>query len=233
MTNPSTTSAATTAIPATTSEETNEGIAALPSGAVDVAELRRGLRAVVARCQQVMAHAWMVRTFVKHSTEAEDFPDLMEMVRAVFDTSRALETRIDDPSGYVNMLRKKLAKLRSAADRFRTDAPEASTHTNFQQAVISIDTCTADLTDLLARGLDLVQKIRVAEQPPGTAGASSAKAQLARHASAASATSPTVATAAAATPQKEHSVEGGAGVDGAAGLDDDSDEVQEDGGGPA
>lgn len=210
-------------IPSTTVPSTVE-VAACESGNVDVAELRRGLHAVVARCQLVMAHAWMVRTFVKHSTEAEDFPDLMEMVRAVFDTSRALETRIDDPAGYVNMLRKKLAKLRSAADRFRADAPEASTHTNFQQAVISIDTCVADLTDLLARGQDLVQRIRVAEQPPGAAcaaGTSSAKALLARHAPAASAASPS-ATRPAASPAEEED-----------GADDDSDGAQDDGGGPA
>jgi len=104
---------------------------------------------LVERCQQVMAHAWMVRTFVKHSDEVEEFPELMGIVRTVFDVSRALETRIDDPPAYLRMLRKKIGKLRAAADRFRSDAPEASSHTNFQQAVISIDTCVADLTALL------------------------------------------------------------------------------------
>ena len=104
----------------------------------------------VARCQTVMAHAWMVRTFVKHSPEAEDFPELMEIVRTVFDLSRALETRLSDPTAYLHMLRKKLGKLRKAAENFRDDAPRASGHTNFQQAVLSIDACVAELEAILA-----------------------------------------------------------------------------------
>src|SRR5262245_23704267 len=95
------------------------------------------LQKSVARCQDIMAHAWMVRTFVKHSPEVEDFPELMEIARAVFDTSRALETRVDDPAGYLNMLRKKIGKLRMATEKFRDDAPKASGHTNFKQAVSS------------------------------------------------------------------------------------------------
>lgn len=107
------------------------------------------LPALLERSQRVMSHAWMVRTFVKHSEEAEDFPELMQMVRTVFDTARALETRLDDPIAYFKMLRKKIGKLRVAADQFRIDAAEASTHTNFEQAVLSLDTCVADLTELL------------------------------------------------------------------------------------
>jgi hypothetical protein len=103
----------------------------------------------VVRCEELMAHAWMVRTFVKHSAEVEDFPELMEIVRSVFDTSRALETRVQDPAAYLHMLRKKIGKLRNAAAEFRKDAPLASTHTNFQQAVISIDTCVRELETVL------------------------------------------------------------------------------------
>jgi hypothetical protein len=111
---------------------------------------------VVNRCQQVMANAWMVRTFIKHSEEVEDFPELMGIVRAVFDTSRALETRIDDPPGYLHMLRKKIGKLKTAAHQFESDAKEASTHTNFQQAVIGIHFCNQQLDELLAIGQTLI-----------------------------------------------------------------------------
>ncbi len=100
---------------------------------------------IVAQCQSIMAHAWMVRTFVKHSPEVEDFPELMEVVRVVFDTSRALETRVTDPAGYLQMLQKKLGKLRKAAEQFAHDAPRASDHTNFRQAVISLNACIAAL----------------------------------------------------------------------------------------
>ncbi len=107
---------------------------------------------LVARCNRIMAHAWMVRTFVKHSEEAEEYPELYDLARIVFDVSRALETRLDDPAGYLHMLRKKIGRLGKAADGFRTDVAEASEHTNFKQAVISMDACVADLRDLLAAG---------------------------------------------------------------------------------
>lgn len=104
---------------------------------------------IVERCQKVLAHAWMVRTFIKHCEEVEDFPELMGIVRAVFDTCLAVETRLEQPEDYFRMLRAKLKPLRRAADQFRIDAPLASTHTNFKQAVISVDFCIAQLTELL------------------------------------------------------------------------------------
>lgn len=103
----------------------------------------------VVRCEQLMSHAWMVRTFVKHCSEVEDFPELMGVVRTVFDTARALETRVNDPAGYLHMLRKKIGRLRAAAVEFRKDAAVASTHTNFQQAVISLEACIQELDAVL------------------------------------------------------------------------------------
>lgn len=105
--------------------------------------------ATVERCQNIMAHAWMVRTFIKHSEEVEDFPELMMLARAIFDTAMALETRLGDPEKYMKMLAKKIGRLKKGADKFRVDAPLASTHTNFKQAVISIDFCIAELGELL------------------------------------------------------------------------------------
>ena len=121
---------------------------------------------LVSRCQTVLAHAWMVRTFVKHSAEAEDFPELMGIVRGVFDLSRAVETRVGDAAEYFKMLDKKLPDLRRAAEQFALDAPLASTHTNFLQAVISIRASTAELEDLCARGLQLTS---IAKVPPSIA----------------------------------------------------------------
>ena len=104
---------------------------------------------IIQRCEQIMAHAWMVRTFIKHGEEIDEFPELMGIVRSVFDTSRALETRVDNPAEYFKMLTKKIGKLRKASVQFRTDALNASVHTNFQQAVASIEGCVADLEELL------------------------------------------------------------------------------------
>jgi hypothetical protein len=119
---------------------------------------------IVTRCEQVMAHAWMVRTFVKHSEESEEFPELMNLARSVFDTARALETRLDDPAGYLRMLRKKIGKLGRAADAFRIEAPEASGHMNFRQAVISMDACVAQLRELLAAGEEALKRQAVATE---------------------------------------------------------------------
>jgi hypothetical protein len=73
----------------------------------------------------------------------------MNTVRTIFDTARALETRVDDPVGYLHMLRKKIGKLKEAAVRFRDDAPRASDHTNFKQAVLSLEACVRELQAIL------------------------------------------------------------------------------------
>ena len=99
--------------------------------------------------QKTMAHAWMVRTFVKHCDEVEDYPELMGIVRAVFDMSRAIESKTDDPATYFRFARKKIGKLRKAAEQFKEDAWSASTHTNFQQAVLSVLYATEQMEQLL------------------------------------------------------------------------------------
>ena len=101
-----------------------------------------------ARATDLLAHLWMVRTFVKHSEEAEEFEDLLELPRVAFDVARALETRLDDPAGLRRMLAKKVPKLRRAAGEFRANAAAASTHTNWQQAVVSLDAVVAGLAAL-------------------------------------------------------------------------------------
>ena len=117
------------------------------------------LSEIVRRCDELLAHAWMVRTFIKHGEEIDDYPELMEIVRSVFDISRALETRQSDPVGYVKMLNKKVGKLRKAAEQFAVDALKASTHTNFQQAVTSMNVCVRELQSLSARGQLLLAAI--------------------------------------------------------------------------
>ena len=101
------------------------------------------------RVTDLLAHLWMVRTFVKHSEEAEEFPELLELPRVAFDAARALESRLDDRPALLRMTAKKAPKLRRAAAAFRIAAAEASTHTNWQQAAVSLDAVVAGLTALL------------------------------------------------------------------------------------
>ncbi len=104
---------------------------------------------LVEECQKAMAHAWMVRCFVKESSEVEEFPELMGIVRTVFDLSRALDSRVHDPEAYFQALRKRIDRLREAAIQFRTDALEASTDVNFRQAALSMEACVEQLQSLL------------------------------------------------------------------------------------
>ena len=108
---------------------------------------------IINECQNQLAHAWVVRAFVRHSDEAEDFPELTEIGRAVFDLTRALETRANDPAGYFRMLRKKLGKFRRAIEQFAVEAPNISAHMNFQQAIVSIRAAADRLEQLLEAGL--------------------------------------------------------------------------------
>lgn len=118
----------------------------------------RTLQGIVNRCDEVMTHAWMVRTFVKHAEETEDYPDLLGLmgcVRGVFDMTRALETRVDDPAAYLHMLRKKIGRLKKAAEEFERDAAQVSIHTNWVMAVRSLNLCVRDLEALLGEGNEL------------------------------------------------------------------------------
>ncbi len=126
------------------------------------AGLPNELTDIVNRCDEVLAHAWMVRTFIKHGEEIDEYPELMTIVRSVFDISRALETRQDDPVGYLKMLQKKVGKLRKAAEQFAVDALKASTHTNFQQAVKSMNVCVRELQILSQRGQELLANLTIA-----------------------------------------------------------------------
>jgi predicted DNA-binding protein len=121
-------------------------------------ELQARLQALVVRSQKVMAHGWMIRTFIKHSDEVEDYPELNEMARTIFDVFRAVETQVEDPLSYFKTVRKKLGRLSSAAEQFEKDAWHASTHTNFQQAAIAARFLGEQLQDLVTEAEKLVPR---------------------------------------------------------------------------
>lgn len=114
------------------------------------------LKDMVKLFQQKMAHAWMVRTFIKHCDEVEDYPELMGIVRAVFDMSRAIESKAEDPAAFFKFSRKKLGKLKKAGLQFEKDAWAASTHTNFQQAVLSVQHAADEMGVILAEAEQLL-----------------------------------------------------------------------------
>ncbi|MDB4743548.1 amidohydrolase [Planctomicrobium sp.] len=116
------------------------------------------LEECVIYCQEQMAHAWVVRAFVRHSDEIEDFPELTLICRAIFDLSRALETRVDDPVGYFKMLNKKLGKYRVAISEYAKNVPDISTHTNFSQSVISMQSGLRELNLTLEKAREIAKQ---------------------------------------------------------------------------
>jgi len=94
----------------------------------------------VERCNLVLAHAWMIRTFLKHADEIQDVPEMLEVPRLLFDTIRAVEPARErgDLSEYLRRLRGKLSKIRKASDNFNREFRNHSVHTNFEMAALSL-----------------------------------------------------------------------------------------------
>ena len=136
-------------------DSTDSGaLPAEPASDVRAQELTK----LIERSQKLMSHAWMIRTFVKHSDEVEDFPELNEMARTIFDVFRAVETQVRDPARYFRIVRKKLGRLKAAAEQFAKDAWRASTHTNFQQAVIASKFLVEQLSEVLEEAESLLPR---------------------------------------------------------------------------
>ena len=87
-----------------------------------------------------LSHVWMVRTFLKHSEEAEEDDELQEVHRGLYDYMLALGPpfRDGDHAKYLKQARKKLKKLIATKELFLEIQPEISSHTNFQMAAQSL-----------------------------------------------------------------------------------------------
>lgn len=104
-----------------------------------------------ARINRQAAHVWMVRTFLKHSPEAEEDEELKEIPRALYDFCLALgpSTAEGDEATFLKLARKKFAKLRAAGEAFSAMQAEVSDHTNFRMAAESLRSATAEIGRLL------------------------------------------------------------------------------------
>ena len=96
--------------------------------------------AAMHRLDALASHIWMVRTFVKHSEEAEDDEELMEIVRGLYDFCLSLGPAwtAQDAAEYLKVAHKKFTRLREAAAQFAQVQPQVSDHTNFKMAVRSL-----------------------------------------------------------------------------------------------
>ncbi|MFO0876315.1 MAG: hypothetical protein U0840_02995 [Gemmataceae bacterium] len=107
----------------------------------------------IPRAEGILAHAWMVRTFLKHADEAQEDEEILEVHRTIFDVCRAVEPakQRNDAGEYIQRLRGKLSKLRRAAVFFADNFKRVTDHTNWQMAALSLSTCVTQLEELLAQ----------------------------------------------------------------------------------
>lgn len=103
------------------------------------------------RINALLAHVWMVRTFLKHSDELEEDIELLAIPRALFDYVRALEGSYRDRNieRYLKLARNKLKHIQSASEQFTQEQPDISDHTNFKMAEHSLRTCVKDIEMIL------------------------------------------------------------------------------------
>src|SRR4029077_4727935 len=87
-----------------------------------------------------LAHAWMVRTFLKHADEIQENEEMLDVPRTLYDSIRAVEPAFQrgDTAEFLRRLKGKLPKLRKAAAYFTGHFKEVSPHTNFEMAALSL-----------------------------------------------------------------------------------------------
>lgn len=103
------------------------------------------------RINELTAHVWMVRTFLKHCDEAAEDDELMEVPRGLYDYMLALGPSWDsqDADAFVKMARKKLAKLKRTVADFHELQPEISDHMNFKMARLSLEVAVREIEQVL------------------------------------------------------------------------------------
>jgi hypothetical protein len=106
----------------------------------------------VERLQGVLAHLWMVRTFLKHADEIQDDEELLDVPRTLFDFVRAVEPAAQrgDHKEYLRRLKGKLPKLRCAAEVLQREYRRVSAHTNFEMAALSLTASLRQIEDILS-----------------------------------------------------------------------------------
>lgn len=106
----------------------------------------------VERLNAILAHAWMVRTFLKHADEIQDSPEMLEVPRTLYDAIRAVEPARErgDVPEFLRRLKGKVSKIRRVANDFRDRFREFSPHTNFEMASASLLGIVRELDEVFA-----------------------------------------------------------------------------------
>jgi len=107
--------------------------------------------AAMERINDLLAHAWMVRTFLKHADEIQEDEELLQVHRMIFDYIRALEPSYQkrDAGEYLRRAKGKLPKLRRVAELLAAEFKRVSDHTNFVMASASLTACVREMESTL------------------------------------------------------------------------------------
>lgn len=105
------------------------------------------------RINTVLAHAWMVRAFLKHAEEVQDDEEMLDVHRMIFDYIRAVEPSYQrqDAKEFLHRAKGKLPKLKKSADFFAHEYRRVSDHTNFEMAAASLTGCVRQIEEILAQ----------------------------------------------------------------------------------
>jgi len=104
------------------------------------------------RLNVVLAHLWMVRTYLKHADEVVNDEELIEVPRLLYDSIRAVEPAYlkGDTATYLRRLKGKLPKLRKGAELFAREYKRVSAHTNFEMASLSLSGAVRQMEEIFA-----------------------------------------------------------------------------------
>lgn len=105
------------------------------------------------------SHVWMVRTFIKHSEEAEEDDELAKVHRELYDFMIALGPGVDaqDSEMFLKACQKKIGKLQRATELFELIQPDISDHTNFKMAVRSLRLAVDQVVKLAEQSKGMMQ----------------------------------------------------------------------------
>jgi hypothetical protein len=106
----------------------------------------------VERLNVLLAHLWMVRTYLKHADEVVNDEELVEVPRLLYDSIRAVEPAYlkGDTATYLRRLKGKLPKLKKGAELFAREYKRVSAHTNFEMAALSLSGAVRQMEEVFA-----------------------------------------------------------------------------------
>src|SRR5262245_36361364 len=106
----------------------------------------------VDRLNVLLAHLWMIRTYLKHADEVMEDEQLVAIPRLLYDSIRAVEPAFlaGDHATYLRRLKGKLPKLRKGAELYAREYNRVSAHTNFEMGAISFRGAVREMEEVFA-----------------------------------------------------------------------------------